>query len=78
MINASNVVEVPLWLIGNLGRIALWLSAAGVIIFLWIVFQVINLIVNRKKRKALYTIRGDLQRVEKKIDKLLKNSNKKK
>ena len=37
-------------LIADLGRIGLWLQALGVVIVLWLIFQIIALIVNRKKR----------------------------
>jgi len=32
------------------------------LIILWIIFQIITLIVNRKKRKALYALQEDMQR----------------
>ena len=65
---AGDVTELPTGLIFSLGQIALWLSAAGVIIILWIIFQVVTLIVNRKKRKALYKIKEDTERIDKKAD----------
>ena len=57
-------------LIADLGRIGLWLQALGVVIVLWLIFQIIALIVNRKKRKTLYAIKDDLERVESKIDRI--------
>ncbi len=60
-------------LIADLGRIGLWLQALGLLIVLWLIFQIIALIVNRKKRRTLYAIKDDLERVESKIDKM--NSN---
>ena len=56
----------------EIGRVANWVQAIGFIIVLWIVFQIISLIVNRKKRKALYMIRDDLKRIEGKLDRVLK------
>lgn len=67
----ENLAEV----IFEVGRIALWLQALGVIVILWIGFEIIALIVNRKKRKAIYSIKKDLKRIEDKIDKLLKKRN---
>jgi beta-lactamase regulating signal transducer with metallopeptidase domain len=69
--------ELALDILQNIGKIALWMSAAGLLIILWIIFQIINLIIHRKKRKALYNLRSDLNRIEKKIDKLLNKKNKK-
>lgn len=65
--------EVTRELILELGKVGLWVQAIGLLIILWLIFQVIALIVNRKKRKALYSIKGDLERIEKKIDKILKS-----
>ena len=56
----------------ELGRIGLWIQALGLIIILWIVFQVISLISGRKKRKKIYEIDERLKRIEGKIDKVLK------
>ena len=70
MVVEEAVVEVPLRVIESLGQIALYLSAVGIIILIWLIVQVVNLIMNRKKRKALYEIRDRLDRVEKKIDRL--------
>lgn len=55
----------------ELGKWGKWIQALGLVVVLWLVFQIVALIVNRKKRKTLYKIRDDLQRLEKKVDKLL-------
>lgn len=68
----ESLTEIPTEIIFEIGKIALWLQAVGLMVIIWIIFEVIALIVNRKKRKALYSIKGDLMRIEKKIDKLLK------
>ncbi len=57
--------------VSEVGRIGLVLQALGVIVILWIVFELIALIVNRKKRKALYSIKQDLIRIEGKLDRVL-------
>ena len=59
-------------LVLEVGQIGLWIQGIGLIIILWLVFQIVALIVNRKRRKALYRIEEKLQRVEKKLDKVLK------
>ncbi len=66
------VEEVASNLLIELGKIGLWVQAIGLVITLWIVFQLIALIVNRKKRKALYRIEERLTRIEKKIDGIVK------
>lgn len=56
----------------EIGKMFLYLQTLGIIIIFWITFNIISLIVNRKKRKALYAIRNDLKRIETKLDKLIK------
>jgi len=70
IINSS--VDVLPNVVLEVGKIVLWLQAIGVILVLWIIFQIVAVVVNRKKRKALYSIKSDLARIEKKIDKLSK------
>jgi len=69
VVNNSGVVGDVLI---EVGKVASWVEAIGFLIVLWIVFQVVGLIVNRKKRKALYMIRDDLKRIEGKLDRVLK------
>lgn len=73
MTEINELTGFSIWLLQNIGEIALWLSAAGLVVVFWIIFQIMNLILNKKKKKTLQFIQEDLQRVEKKIDKLLKN-----
>jgi hypothetical protein len=68
----GEVAEISLDLVRDVAVIGLWLKAVGVIVILWIIFNVVNLIVNRKKRKALYRLEGDLKRIEKKVNRLLR------
>jgi cbb3-type cytochrome oxidase subunit 3 len=56
----------------ELGRIGNWLQAIGVIVILWVLIQIINFIFNWKKRKDFHYLKNDLDRIEKKIDKLPK------
>ena len=55
--------------ITEIGKLGNWIQGIGLVIVLWIIFQAISLIVNRKKRRALYRIEKDLKRIESKIDK---------
>ena len=58
----------------EIGKVALWLQALGVIIVLWIIFQIVLIVNDRKKRKVIYSIKEDLIRIEKKVDKLSKKN----
>lgn len=62
----------PIGIIAELGKIGIWLQTLGIVIVFWIIVEIVSLIVNRKKRKALYAIRDDLKRLEKKIDHISK------
>ena len=69
-INGSNSTITDLiYELGNIGR---WLQAIGIIIILWLGFQIVNLIYNYKKRKQLKLIEDKLLKIEKKINKLNK------
>ena len=66
------VVEEVAGILIQLGNIALWLQALGIVVVLWIIFQLINFFINRKRMKELYTIKADMKRMEGKLDRLLK------
>lgn len=70
VVNISSEVLYTAFL--EVGKIALWLQTLGILIILWFTFQIIALIINRKRRKVIYSIKKDLVRIEKKIDKLSK------
>jgi|ETN01SMinimDraft_4_1059930.scaffolds.fasta_scaffold323759_2 hypothetical protein len=70
VVNDSAVILTEVVL--EVGRIGLWLQTLGLIVVLWIAFQTITLFFNRKRRLAIYSIRDDLKRIEKKLDKVLK------
>ncbi len=56
----------------SLGRIALFLQAIGVIVFLWIVYHIVALYFNRKRRLHLESIENKVARIERKVDKISK------
>jgi len=68
----NNSPEVLTSLVSEAGKVALWLQAIGLLVIFWIVTGIITLIMNRKKRKAIYQIKNDLKRIEGKIDRLSK------
>lgn len=55
-------------LITEVGSVLLWMQALGVILLLWIVFEIIALYYHRKRMKEVYAIKEDMKRIEKKID----------
>ena len=59
-------------LINQVGSIALWLQTIGIVIFLWIVFQIVQIIINRKRRNLLKQMSHKIDVLEKKIDLLIK------
>lgn len=68
----EEVIDIPVSLISRLGEIALWLQAVGIIVVIWIIFLIVNFVINRKRMKELYTIKEDMRRMEKKLDMLIK------
>ncbi|MBI2449770.1 hypothetical protein HYV49_05750 [Candidatus Pacearchaeota archaeon] len=60
----------------EVGRVGLWIQAIGLVVILWIIFEIIVLINNRIKRKRLYAIEDRLERIEKKLDKFTKSKRK--
>ena len=59
-------------LVLSVGEIGLWMQTLGFLVVLWLVFSLITLFFNRRRRKILYKIDQRLERVEKKLDKLSK------
>ena len=68
----EELIEVPASLIVFLGRVGLWLSAVGVIVVIWLIFQIVNFIINRKRMKEIYHIKKEMDKLDKKLDLLLK------
>jgi len=58
--------------ITTVGQIGLWIQALGIVVVLWIVFQLVNFFINRRRMKEIYTIKEDMKRMEGKLDRLLK------
>lgn len=62
----EEVTNIPIGIIAEAGKIALYLQAVGVLAAILIIFSIINLILNFKKNKRL-------SRIEKKLNLLSKN-----
>jgi hypothetical protein len=61
----------------EIGKIGLWLKTAGIIAILWIIFNGISFFYNTKKFKELNKIREDMNRMDKKLNKILNKIQKK-
>jgi hypothetical protein len=59
-------------LVADIGKIGLWIQALGIVIILWIAFQIISLVNGRIRRKRLYTMNEKLESMDKKLNRLLK------
>lgn len=59
-------------ILAELGSVLLWLQALGIVLVLWIVFQLITLYFHRKRMREIYKIKEDMKRIEGKIDRLLR------
>ena len=70
VVNASS--DVFNQLVIEVGKVGLWIQALGIVIILWVVFQVIALMINLSRKKKLKTIDHSLSRIERKLDRVLK------
>ncbi len=68
----EEVTDVLTEVVLQVGQIALWLQALGIVILVWIIFQAINLFINKKRIDQILEIRKDVDRIENKINKILK------
>lgn len=67
LINASSSV------VQEVGKVGLWLKGVGVIVILWLVFNSVNLWLNRRKWKKIEKYDEDIKRLEKKVEKSNEN-----
>lgn len=59
-------------LVAQLGSLGRWIQALGLFVILWVVINLTNWYMNRKKLKLIDTMSEDIKRIEKKVDKLSK------
>ena len=64
----ESVIEI----LNRLGSIGKWLQAIGIIVILWVVFQIVQFVYNRRRVKRLDRIEEKLKSIEKKLDKIVK------
>jgi hypothetical protein len=67
----EEVANVSVGLITEIGQIALWLQALGVMVVLWILFQAATMWYEYRRMKELLQIKKDMTRIEGKINKIL-------
>jgi len=68
----EEVAGVSAGILKELFQLGLWLKAVGAIVVIWIVFQIINFFINRRRIKEIFNSKADMRRMEAKLDKLLK------
>lgn len=59
-------------IIEGIGNLGLWLQTIGVLAVVWIIFNIVDWIINSRRLKLLNKIIKDMQRIENKIDVLYK------
>ena len=58
----------------EIGKIGSLLEALGIVVILWLIFEITAFIINRKRMKEVYKIKEDMLRIEKKLDRILKRN----
>jgi len=56
----------------KIGAIGLWVQTVGIIVILWVAFQIIHFFFERSRAKGIYKIKEDMKRMEGKLDLILK------
>ena len=59
-------------ILAQIVELGLWLKTIGAVVILWIIFQAVNFFINRRRLKEIYKIKGDMKRMEGKLDKILR------
>lgn len=72
MVEVKEVLSSTPDLVVEIGKIGNWVQAVGLFVIAWLIIQLINLFVNKKRLASLKQIELDLRRVERKIDKISK------
>ncbi|MAG78942.1 hypothetical protein CMI40_01040 [Candidatus Pacearchaeota archaeon] len=64
VINESLIYTIPLELANNLSKLVTVLQALGWAIVIYVIFNVILILMNRKKKKELEKIRKDIKEIK--------------
>lgn len=66
----EGIADVSTNVLTEVGKIGNWLQAIGIVVVIWIVFQIVNFLINRKNHNTIKDLKKDVERLEAKIDKL--------
>lgn len=69
--------EAFLETVSEVGRIGNWMQALGIVVILWLIFQVFNVVALWHKLRLLASMQENLNRLELKMEKKLDEINKK-
>ena len=74
VINGSSEVlpDLVTDVIVEMGKVGKWLQALGLIVVLWIGFQIVALIINTKNRKRIKAMRSKMEEIDKKLSRIEK------
>jgi len=67
----ENLAGASLNLLSQLGYVALWLQALGIILIVWLIVQIAGFYYNWKRMKEVLQIKEDMKRIEGKINRIL-------
>jgi hypothetical protein len=68
----AEAVNASTGLVLQVGKIALWMKAAGIAAVIWIIFESAALWLNYKRWRDVGRIMDDMKRIEGKLDRALK------
>lgn len=68
----SEILSTSTYAIEEIGRTLLYLQAMGVIILIFIIFQIVSYITNKKRLKKLETFSFEIININKKLDQIYK------
>ena len=70
----GNITEFPVGIVAEIGQVALWLQAIGIVAAILIIAEIVSFYFNARRYRELIKIKVDMKRIEKKIDRILKNN----
>ena len=68
----ESIVNVSSNIVSEVGQVGLWLQAIGVIVVLWLIFNIVSFVINRRNHNTIKDLKKDVERLERKIDNLAK------
>ena len=67
-----DISSLPINLLSDVGRIGLALQALGIVVIITIILNILGFVYNRRRLKQIVDIRKDMNRIERKIDSILR------